>query len=629
MGAGLPKPVTSVPVTRQGGEHFQAGLAEMNGWRTKMEDAHIIYMTEGGAFFGVFDGHGGDECSSFITRRMTEELESKGLPADDETVREMAFCLDQEFIDSGAQSGSTGTFAIVELPKVDGDKHIIRIGNVGDSRVLLGKADGQMVEGFGTDGALTNDHKPCDPGESERIMRTGGHVQDVKGVKRVNGDLAVSRAFGDRNHKQTGGPGPGDRPVSAEPEFFTTECEPTDFLVLVCDGISEGNFPNREVVKLAADNLRSHSDPGLAAVAICRRALDRKSNDNLTCMVVRLSGGSLEPQEELLPGQFWDHLSHKRFEEAYTAMAKRAGCTLAMVAEKRYDLATKELHALEGLPTCGPPTLECWLAYCRDIGTQECWLYSQADESEEPGWEEKIMTLKEELTMFGEGPPSSLALGSAERLDWFETFVSRACLADEPAADMAEYLSSDSVWGKTPDAGAESPCDSNGVEGESGRRVRVAELDTLRLAVEEHHILTWSERLFEVGGRDGTVERDSYEDGTSLVKFIDLGFTAWLPTQTLTQLPKLPPRQVRVARLEDLKIAVEAHECLQWNEKLESVGETQCTVVEEDSGDGTVCVLFGPPHDIRAWLPTISVTDVGAQAGMAPYDRGEVPAAVD
>ena len=31
-------------------------------------------------------------------------------------------------------------------------------------------------------------------------------VQTIMGVARVNGDLAVSRAFGDAQHKQTGGP---------------------------------------------------------------------------------------------------------------------------------------------------------------------------------------------------------------------------------------------------------------------------------------------------------------------------------------------------------------------------------------------------------------------------------------
>ena len=56
----------------------------------------------------------------------------------------------------------------------------------------------------------------------------------------------------------------------------TPRCDPTDFLMLVCDGISEGDFPNREVVRLAANELKASGDtPDLAAasVSVCRKVL--------------------------------------------------------------------------------------------------------------------------------------------------------------------------------------------------------------------------------------------------------------------------------------------------------------------------------------------------------------------
>ena len=58
----------------------------------------------------------------------------------------------------------------------------------------------------GTDGGLTTDHKPDVPSEKERICQCGGHVQEAMGgIARVNGELAVSRSFGDANHKRMGG----------------------------------------------------------------------------------------------------------------------------------------------------------------------------------------------------------------------------------------------------------------------------------------------------------------------------------------------------------------------------------------------------------------------------------------
>merc|ERR1719464_161707 len=183
MGPVLPKPVTAVVVKRQASKLFRAGIAEMNGWRKNMEDAHLIFMPEDWGFFGVFDGHGGDQCSRFVASRLMEELES-GAPESDAAVKDLALRIDREFLDRNEPSGSTGTFAIVRPPAEGEGQFLLRVGNIGDSRVLLGRADGTLVEGPGTDGGLTTDHKPDHPSERARIERTGGHVEMVQGVAR-------------------------------------------------------------------------------------------------------------------------------------------------------------------------------------------------------------------------------------------------------------------------------------------------------------------------------------------------------------------------------------------------------------------------------------------------------------
>lgn len=375
MGNTLPKAVETVVVERRSNDAFRVGVAEMNGWRMNMEDAHVIFTKASWGFFGVFDGHGGSACSSYIAERLQQELalSPEAPPTDDEAMKELALRLDAEFIGTGQTSGSTGTFAIVTPPAEAGGRHRLRVGNIGDSRVLLGRANGTMVEGQGTDGGLTTDHKPNHPDERARIERTGGHVESgLGGVPRVNGELAVSRAFGDAQFKETGGPGLEERPVTANPEFVTLECDDTDFIMLVCDGISEGDFPNAEVVRLAAEKLREgdgQADPGAAAAAVCRRALERNSRDNLSCMIVLLSGGEVPgPQTELQPGPV-DSLSNENFRTAYAAMAEKAGLSLAEAAELRYGVlrrrideagssadvsSVRELEKFEG----GPPESE-------------------------------------------------------------------------------------------------------------------------------------------------------------------------------------------------------------------------------------------------------------------------------
>ena len=64
--------------------------------------------------------------------------------------------------------------------------------NAGDSRCVMGTGGGTKP--------LSEDHKPTDEGERKRIEDAGGSVS----WKRVDGDLAVSRALGDFQYKRRG-----------------------------------------------------------------------------------------------------------------------------------------------------------------------------------------------------------------------------------------------------------------------------------------------------------------------------------------------------------------------------------------------------------------------------------------
>eukprot|EP00927_Polykrikos_kofoidii_P066602 TRINITY_DN6216_c1_g1_i3.p1 TRINITY_DN6216_c1_g1~~TRINITY_DN6216_c1_g1_i3.p1 ORF type:complete len:554 (+),score=142.94 TRINITY_DN6216_c1_g1_i3:155-1663(+) len=357
-----------------------------------MEDAHLIKLRKEWGFFGVFDGHGGSACSAFAAKRLEEEIEKDGCPKDDAAVKKLILGIDKEFLDSEQPSGSTATMCIVEKPNTSGGKHRLRVINAGDSRVLLGSLDGTIVDGNGTDKGLTTDHKPDHPSERERIYRCGGTVEHNEGnVPRVNGDLAVSRGFGDREYKKTGGPGPEDRPVTADPEMGEFECDENHFLLLVCDGVSEGNFPNPEVVSFAAEQLKENgNDPGAAARAVCHKAVERESKDNITCMIVLLSGSDSETATVDFYPSTISHLGNKNFRSAYEAMATRAGLTLAEAVEARYeslikDAALKETDlGKEDLAKFGKPTSdepgEARSKYFRD------WLQNLPEEKDEgPG----------------------------------------------------------------------------------------------------------------------------------------------------------------------------------------------------------------------------------------------------
>lgn len=80
-------------------------------------------------------------------------------------------------------SGSTAVSALIS------PTHFF-FANCGDSRAVLSRGERAFFS--------TQDHKPVNPAEKERIQAAGGSVM----IQRVNGSLAVSRALGDYQYKQ-------------------------------------------------------------------------------------------------------------------------------------------------------------------------------------------------------------------------------------------------------------------------------------------------------------------------------------------------------------------------------------------------------------------------------------------
>lgn len=81
--------------------------------------------------------------------------------------------------------------------------------------------------------AISIDHKPSNEVEQQRIVNAGGYVE----AGRVNGNLALSRAFGDLEFKKNAQLPPAAQAVTVDPELFELSLsEQDDLLVLACDG---------------------------------------------------------------------------------------------------------------------------------------------------------------------------------------------------------------------------------------------------------------------------------------------------------------------------------------------------------------------------------------------------------
>ena len=336
-------------VERDGNEIFRCGSACVNGYRESMEDAHLSFMRSTWGFFGVFDGHVNDQCSEYLEHAFRQQLQSDPVPMSDERMKEMALKIDADWMATGKEGGSTGTFF---LATKSGNVVSLQVGNVGDSRVLLCK-DGECVP-------LTEDHKPQNDTERRRIEQCGGRVEN----NRVDGSLAVSRAFGDRDYKTGTGDQLSQKVIAlADITHNTAKFNSKDFALLCCDGVFESNFTNEEVVAFVKRELESSQDLGVVAGKVCDEAVVRGSRDNISCVIVQFRNGqdyAVGKHLDVVPGPFACP-RHSGFRRVYALMAAKGKTKVETLLEKRYDTlqatnpkTTDIIEELESFGTAPP-----------------------------------------------------------------------------------------------------------------------------------------------------------------------------------------------------------------------------------------------------------------------------------
>lgn len=275
------------------------GLSSMQGWRVTMEDAHTHIMPikkdQRVAYFGVFDGHGGDQAAIFAAKFVLtfiensdsfEKLKSKG--GSDIDPQTLARALMEGFIDCDEDlreipsfkngmdfSGSTGTCCFVT------PTHLI-IGNTGDSRTVL--CQGGKVA------FSTVDHKPGDAKERARIEQAGGTISD----DRVNGDLASARSFGDFRYKVDPSLPPSRQQITVLPDVTILDRTAEDqFLILACDGVWDV-MTNLEATRYVLTALKMGLSLGNACEMVLDECLRKSSGDNMSIMIVSFPGAPKE-----------------------------------------------------------------------------------------------------------------------------------------------------------------------------------------------------------------------------------------------------------------------------------------------------------------------------------------------
>lgn len=308
------------------------GVCGMQGWRKRMEDAHITAINLGDNnklhIFGVFDGHGGKEVAQYVSKHFAEEFiksdayknkDIKGAlkatfikmdeimetPEGKEEIKVYArkskeedeqndkkqpqnpqaqmlsMLMGSKNPESDEISMRTGCTACVCV--IDEENNKIYFGNAGDSRVVMCSK--------GTAIPKSTDHKPELEKEKQRIYKADGWI--VEG--RVKGNLNLTRGLGDLEFKQNKKLTPEEQIITADPDVEVEELnDDVDFIIVGCDGIWDC-LTNQEACDFVKERLAKDPNRKLSGIieemmdSIVATDINNEKGigcDNMTCMVI-------------------------------------------------------------------------------------------------------------------------------------------------------------------------------------------------------------------------------------------------------------------------------------------------------------------------------------------------------
>ncbi|KAA0708720.1 Protein phosphatase 1A [Triplophysa tibetana] len=297
MGAFLDKPKMEKHNAHGEGNGLRYGLSSMQGWRVEMEDAHtavmgLPYGLSLWSFFAVYDGHAGSQVARYCCEHLLEHITSNpdfrgagtdtgGEPSAENVksgIRTGFLQIDEHMRAMSERKHGTDRSGSTAVGIMMSPQHFYFI-NCGDSRALLSRKG--RVHFF------TQDHKPSNPLEKERIQNAGGSVM----IQRVNGSLAVSRALGDFDYKCVHGKGPTEQLVSPEPEVYEIARSETEdeFVILACDGIWDV-MGNEELCGFVRSRLEVTDDLERVCNEIVDTCLYKGSRDNMSVVLVCFPG---------------------------------------------------------------------------------------------------------------------------------------------------------------------------------------------------------------------------------------------------------------------------------------------------------------------------------------------------
>ena len=298
MGQFLSTPSTEISNIQGNGKNILYYGGSIQGWRCSMEDKMIteVDINDKMHFFSVLDGHGGDLVVKYVESNFINFIKENELYNKDnfhEKVKKIYIDLDDALrsdILSQYPSDSSGS-AASSVCIFDNDLYCV---NIGDSRTVI-STNGMAC-------ALSIDHKPNCLTEAKRIEEDKGFISE----NRVNGILALSRAFGDFGFKILG-TAPEKMKVCVIPDIFHHNItEDNEFILIACDGLWDV-LTNQQAVDFVRYHLLEKLDPEEIVNLLLKRCISPMLSVGVGCDNVSILLIILQPDINLLYQKVQDY----------------------------------------------------------------------------------------------------------------------------------------------------------------------------------------------------------------------------------------------------------------------------------------------------------------------------------
>jgi len=296
MGERLSKPIREKEKIDGSTSELEFGICSMQGYRPTMEDAYF-YSTNlipdtKISIFGICDGHGGKEVSTYISNHFIEYLlknENFQNKNYENALRETFLLLDKSLLTEEAKKE---LLEISKNDRIEDDKKLeniiknnekisndniekmkifknlfdphnllninislfcgstcctvlitedkLYIANAGDSRCIILNKKAEII-------FKTTDHKCTEKNELKRIEQADSFLEG----NRIKGALEVSRGFGDLEYKQCKWLKLEDQAITPNPDINVIDIDNVFYFIIGCDGFFDPNNQDETNFKIA------------------------------------------------------------------------------------------------------------------------------------------------------------------------------------------------------------------------------------------------------------------------------------------------------------------------------------------------------------------------------------------